>query len=339
MKNRWIVWILLLIILGESMVLLLPATNKPSPTTPSLSQKKPSLPITQNDTKAAVVIADTIDHIGAAKTYELLKKEYQQSKPTIQHTAAHIFGDVLYKKEGIKGLVICDNSFAYGCYHSFMVNALEDHGLSIVGDLYKTCSDKYGDLGSGCEHGIGHGLVFVNNVSLEKAITICTDLSKKTVYTGCVNGVFMEYNLRTMNDGSGSSQARTIDDSGPFAPCDTLSLKFQKPCYFEQPHWWEQIYNHDYQKISSLCAQLQPESKKACFLGMGNVIAPFLEYNPSRIAVVCNSMPFGTDQQWCFEGAGRLLSNIAGGNTLTERLCSNQTLESKDMCLKNSVFY
>ena len=76
---------------------------------------------------------DRIDEIGATLAYEEFKKEYErESSLEVQHMGAHILGELLREELNIEGIKICDDSFQFGCYHSFFGKAISEQGVSVT---------------------------------------------------------------------------------------------------------------------------------------------------------------------------------------------------------------
>lgn len=241
---------------------------------------------------------------GAETAYKKFKEEFSSRQYGEQHTVAHIIGELLYEKLGSKGFVVCDESFAYGCYHSFFGKAVATEGNSVLPIFHKGCIEKYSDLSLPCRHGIGHGIMsYVGNEKLLEALDLCFGLSQEPT-GGCTSGVFMEYNFRTMEDPSGEKILTRKYDGNPFKPCNTLPDKFQQSCYFEQVQWWETVFSGDYGKIGELCDKLENQlNKQACFHGTGNYAAPFSGHDAGKTSLLCQKMPTPQGQAFCVEGA------------------------------------
>src|SRR5690606_16267651 len=95
-----------------------------------------------------------IDEQGAEEAYAIFVEEGNAlSSIYNQHANAHIMGELLFDKLGIKGVTICDKSFSFGCYHSFFAKAIAKEGTQIITQLDKICSQTYGDKALGCSHG------------------------------------------------------------------------------------------------------------------------------------------------------------------------------------------
>src|SRR3989304_7210773 len=144
--------------------------------------------------------AQEIAQFGAEQAYSNFKKTYQDTNPASQHAAAHIFGQVLYVNVGLSGATICDESFAFGCFHSFLANAIQAEGMGVIKNLNEQCIAKLKSQALGCQHGIGHGILASTGyefANLANALEICDSLPANDPIGGCLGGVFMEYNLQT----------------------------------------------------------------------------------------------------------------------------------------------
>lgn len=247
-----------------------------------------------------------IREAGAEESYKEFKQLYANSNFGTQHTAAHIFGPILYETVGIRGITICDSSFSFGCYHGFFGAALSDKGLSIVTDLDKACVEKYGPYGTGCQHGIGHGLLeYMGYGNLVKALEACKLTTQKNLLHGCTSGVFMENNVPlTLGDQTARTETRKLNPNNPYEPCTDIPERFRESCYYELGQWWDKVYEKDYGTLGRLCGNIEKEAyREDCYLGVGNVVAPSTLYNIAQAIDLCEKMPDPEGKLICRAGA------------------------------------
>ena len=245
-----------------------------------------------------------IDAVGPKKAYSEFKADYQGIDPNTAHTYIHIFGMLLYIKFGIKGVSYCDATFAYGCYHSLVARAIEEQGTQIVPLLNQLCSKNLEKLNvaiTGCQHGIGHGVLGYYGYtfdSLEQALTVCYKLPEKFETNACEAGTYMEYDFRTMLLSQASQ--RPFNPSDPYDPCNRLAPYLQSDCYFWNDQWL----------ISSLSGQDINENLDSPMVSidLGNKIPAIFQ----RLGRVCNKIPNMRNQLSCFTGAGYFVGGFVG---------------------------
>lgn len=207
------------------------------------------------------------------EAFAAFKKMNERASQATQHINAHVFGEVLYEKEGVGALTACGSDFGFGCFHSFIGQAIAEGGTAIVPRLDAACV-AIGPMALGCFHGLGHGLLAYfgyESKGLAKSLDTCATLSWHHRYGGCVDGVFMEYNLRTMLAQDG--RIRPFTDEKHMEPCASLKAAFQPACYFSLPEWWRESLAGDTDapaKMGAYCGSLsEGENRAACFRGIG----------------------------------------------------------------------
>ena len=277
-----------------------------------------------------------IDEVGAKQVYEEFKKKYAPYRFAVQHTGAHVMGELLYKKEGIEGLAVCDEAFAFGCYHVFFGRAISERGIGIISDLDKACRGIHGSAGTGCQHGIGHGiLAYMGSDQLIAALNACLKTTQPHPLHGCTAGVFMEYNTATIfSPEKIRSVTRKLNPDNPHEPCNSVPERFKTSCYFEIGLWWKQVLNGDYEKIGKLCREvIGKESRTSCYVGIGNVIASSSEYDVGETINTCQKMPDNEGEAQCRIGAATRLQGTDNYKLLAPELCKGLDKNFKDRCL------
>lgn len=280
----------------------------------NIEQKKASLDNPQqlqaksDVSKGALFWEKRIEQIGTERSYQEFKTAYAEETFNIQHPMAHIIGTLLYKKAGIKGFSVCDETYAYGCYHSFFESVFNDFGLDIIRDLDKACIEKYSEGGTGCQHGIGHGiLAYLGRDKLIEALNYCRLTTQKNPLHGCTAGVFMENNISThfAISSEGKVDVRKLNPNNPHEPCNELPLQdLRKSCYFEIPLWWKEVFGTDFQKLGTLCYDIpQKDERGICFQGLGVIIAPSTDYDVAKTIQLCKNMPDSYGEASCRTGA------------------------------------
>lgn len=243
---------------------------------------------------------------GTTSTYSKLKQELHGKDFRQEHMIVHLFGELLYETDGIKGITVCDDSFAFGCYHSFFGKAIAKQGLDKLKELDHECMERYGPLGLGCPHGIGHGLgEYLGPTKLIDQLEACATLSWQGLLFGCQGGVFMEYNFPVVVDQQNArATTRLYDRNAPYAPCPTIPTRFRRACYLELTAWWQDVLHGDYEAIGALCAGLTNEGERQdCFRGIGYSAAQKLSYTIDETQTACRQVPTTEAEALCRAGA------------------------------------
>jgi len=313
------------------------SAKPPELNTPSAKQDNTGF--ASNDTRDK--LSALIDKVGPEKAYEQFKADFADKHFGVQHTAAHVMGELLYEKAGVKGLSVCDSTFAFGCYHSFFGRALAEQGLGIIPELDAACIAKFGPLGTGCQHGIGHGLMeYFSHSGLLSALDSCSATTQKKALFGCTSGVFMEYNVPIIvTDKDAFTQPRALDKTKPYEPCPKLPVKYHESCYYEMAQWWdkENNFKDDYKKIGQLCQAIgEQPSRESCFLGAGNIAAPSSDYKVKEAIAKCKQMPSLESQMTCQSGASWSFYASVTYRNLAADVCKDLPADSQRRCVIKS---
>ena len=255
--------------------------------TPFLQKNPPVRPDTLNQAEWATKIASN-----GASAYDEFKRLYADAPFASQHESAHILGALLYESQGLSGISICDESFAFGCYHGFFGRVIADKGTSIIPGLAQTCRDRFGALSTGCEHGIGHGIMeYTGRAHLLEGLALCKETKQANELYGCTSGLFMEYNSSMMfRNGVAYSDVRPLDVKDPLAPCDSIvPAPYRTSCYFEIGLWWKGQVDSEYETIGNWCTKAGTQAERdACYRGWGTVVAESVDHNPAEAKKICD---------------------------------------------------
>ena len=284
----------------------------------------------------------------APTAYAMFKEKTNMlADPVEQHDAAHVFGEALYAHEGVGGMTVCDSFFGFGCFHSFIASAIAEHGLDIVSKLDRDCAARYGVLGLGCPHGIGHGLLSYlgyNSRELAQALEVCEKLSWHHPYGGCTEGVFMEYNFRTMET-EVDRRLRSLTSESTFEPCASIPERFRTACYFSQPDWWWHGLSENaglLPEMGDLCTKVGTTPwVEACFRGIGYVQAAVQNYDVAQSIHACDETAKNTKKRvWCREGAAWALYANPPHTDSATLICSEGLPDQlSKQCLEEYLFF
>lgn len=276
------------------------------------------------------------------EAYAVFKERYASIDQGSQHQAAHLFGEALYEKGGLDLFSTCDQSFGFGCYHSFISLALKEHGESVAQELDAKCVAAYGVEGLGCSHGIGHGLLsyFGYDIGgLGKALTLCESLAWKHPYGGCRDGVFMEYDFQTMAQGDGGS-IRPVDPKKPLLPCTEVDTDSRVACFFGLPALWIASNVAAIDGMAAWCEAITSVAgRAACYRGIGYGNAPVVSFSVPEIVTACDRIPSEEGRLQCREGGAWMLYADPALRDTAESVCTSGLTEAQSArCLNEYLF-
>ncbi len=253
------------------------------------------------------------------------------------HVGMHIFGETLFRVKGLDGVGVCDDSFGFGCFHGFFGIAIALEGPEILDDFDKACIAQYGELGLGCQHGIGHGLgEYYGPIGLTEQLAACEKLSWKGTFFGCSGGVFMEYNFPTMvGEDGGATQTRQFDPQRQYAPCTDVADRFRQSCFLELASWYVQILDHDWKQIDALCTDIvADQDRRACFLGSGVAMVPEYKYDVQKAEELCSLFSSSEGTMLCLSGASWSFFAHPEHREKAKRIC--ETASDSMRCARDS---
>lgn len=284
-------------------------------------------------------IHTTITRIGATRAYAQFVKENEQVSSDRQHTNAHIMGETLYEIHGTKGISYCDSRFGFGCYHGLFTKALAEGGSRLVSELNKACTASFGVLGTGCQHGIGHGILEYTGLKhIDEALALCDMTHQPTPLLGCTSGVFMEYNTPLGGDAlMRVPTTRPFTTERPYEPCDRVASQYRDSCYYELGQWYVDTVSNKASSIQAFCGGLSGEGRNHCFLGIGSSLVRVAKYETRAVIDACASYAH-TDEVMCRAGASWMLYAIPEYRTQAREVCTFSDTEKTTTCITRADF-
>lgn len=283
-----------------------------------------------------------IHDIGGGAAYAAFKEVYSDISPSYQHEIAHLFGEALYSAYGISALSLCDESFSFGCYHAVIGDAILYEGLLVLDQLDASCLDK-----TGCRHGIGHGLVAYQGYDesgINSALAVCDEVDPAYTIDGCMGGVFMEYNMRTMHavyeDVTVRERGDVFDDV-----CQVVAPHTVSSCYFWLAQWllnseYDVSNQERYRVVGNLCLTLSGEAAYSCFQGLGYNVT-FYAPQPQdavRFCQIAAQATISNQTQACLELAAASYADTFG-KASAQAFCAATSPVWRSECMDIIVEY
>lgn len=240
------------------------------------------------------------------------------------HALGHIIGEETYKQTGSleNALARCTNSCRSACLHGAISQGVletlgggyegEDIAHADTGALIKMGS-PYCDRSIPLCHGLGH-VAYMTAASLQSALTICDDISKKTLTAeSCYQGVFMER--------SGTADAATpfndvisyeIREGDYTYPCLDIDPKYRRACFQELPAYLLPLFEKDgvyvfrerLEKVIETCNTIEGRDRASCFEGIGVEahLFGYFSFDGDVLQALCDRLPRTSDQTACTLG-------------------------------------
>jgi hypothetical protein len=273
--------------------------------------------------------------VGAEKTYEAFVEENGKTIESLRHLRAHLIGEALYEHEGVEGIAYCDSAFGFGCFHGFYGAGFSSEGISFVEKADESCVERFGYLGTGCQHGIGHGILeYFGHSKLREALEACGSTTEMVPLLGCSSGIFMEYNtpLVVLPGVENLGPKPFIEDS-PYGPCEDVQDKYKPSCYYELGPWWMQVLDNDWVQMGEMCARVKNISlRSACAMGIGNGISPSVGFNVTKAKEACNLVP-NKVRVMCLSGVSWSLFSNPDYEDSSDSVCADLGEQEQRTCL------
>lgn len=252
---------------------------------------------------------ERIQELGADDAYAYFKRQAdalpeKEDSLAAQHIAAHFFGDALYGAVGPDAILVCDESFGYGCFHQVLLNDIGVRGVEAAHQLAAACVDRYGPDDVSCRHGIGHGLLdYFGPDALEPALDVCAELDREAPILGCRHGVFMEYFFPAQMDVSAGRTAgiRQPEDYMQ-SICPLLSPSYRPQCYFSEIGW-RVSQGAEYAEAGSYCRALPGHEQPYCWSGLGDTITERAAFRSDDAVSGCSDAAMSHEEtEYCRAG-------------------------------------
>lgn len=295
--------------------------------------------------QAEKALDQMVSNYGGVRAFEFFKEKFGQSSPSLTHELGHFLGKSLYRERGISAVLVCDFTQNWSCFHSLIQVALSAGEKGVIKKAGDLCEKNSPQIGR-CMDAIGHGLLFTNGYSqpgLQKALSQCDEMVRAGL---CYNGVFKEYNDRERMPISGESTPKRQIPMDLLEPCQSVDVRYQSSCYFEQPYWWNTALAKDFTSMGQLCLNVSDTIRKSCFQGIGRAVLAASEYNSDGSTLKnCAKLPTVEAEGECVLEAVSILSGTYGEKKYrsendpyqvpapTSELCSGLIDLQKSACL------
>jgi hypothetical protein len=224
------------------------------------------------------------------------------------HQFTHVIGRQAAKKyQDVAEAYKYGDSFCWsGYYHGVMETIAQKYGRTkIVGQLNDICKSlkaqkEYSFDHFNCVHGLGHGLMAVDNSELFAALSGCDYLEGPWQEESCYGGVFMENIMDEVNDYHHTNYLKQDD---PLYPCTAVHDRYKQQCYLMQTSHALTVVSRDFNKVFALCAGVPAPYDTTCFQSLGRDASGGSVSDQTQTRTICMAGPTEAAKQNCIVGA------------------------------------
>lgn len=201
------------------------------------------------------------------------------------HAFLHELGHAAYRKYGDaeKALRFQDDFCVGGYIHGVIEETFSDADdvEAVLGTLCAGHPAKSLRRWT-CHHGIGHGLMYLLDNDLPRALAKCDVYADPRDNEACYNGAYME------NFGADQKEhfTRFLDDRDPVFPCHP-GAKNAISCYMNIPRRRFTPSGNDVASAMSDCAKAGEGFDRLCYYGAGTYIARLSLNDPAKAGRYC----------------------------------------------------
>lgn len=230
-----------------------------------------------------------------------------------------------------------------GYFHGVMESVIQMHGKAISAPfLYNLCAPfQEKDRGGfsvehlDCAHGIGHGLMYVNNNELFESLHECDSLLGIQEQYSCWVGVFMENGLADTQDHS----TKYLKTDDLMYPCDAVEEKYKPACYDIQTSYIRRATG-SFANTLLECKNAPERFQTRCVIGIGRDIAVDADMDIERSKAGCLALSEQeTERESCVKAVVGARIHYFHSRTLGENFCEALPAELKTTCFGAAESY
>jgi hypothetical protein len=261
------------------------------------------------------------------------------------HPLTHVIGQAvsaLYpdiSQAYLHGDTFCSSGYYHGVLEGVAFKIGKEKLLATLNTLCVDVpgSGDYSTEYYSCVHGLGHGIMEMNNDQLFNSLHDCDRFSRLWERDSCYGGVFMENII--VNDihleGIEQEQSTTfLRPNEPLYPCTAVGEEYQAACFLIQPSYALDRTN-DFAKVFDLCAKEAGSFSGLCYQSLGRDAAGRALNDP---VITKNTCTIGKNFEQisnCVVGAVHEYLYEFSSNVQARQFCAAQdTQDLIDLCNK-----
>ena len=274
-----------------------------------------------------------------------LKSEYANNSfiRSQCHQMMHIIGRAAAdsQKNVSKAFMEGDPFCWSGYYHGVMEGTLMDYEIkSIPGKINEICKDvtgkkQYSFDYYNCAHGLGHGIMYINNHEVFDSLKICDYLNGSYEQSSCWGGVFMENVMVNFKD----HFTKYLKPEDPLYPCDAVDAKYKATCYLMQTSYMLKVTAGNFSKVFQLCSKIGDKYRDSCYQSIGRDASGTSLSNPQATKEKCALGKNQRQQSNCIIGAVKDFISYFHSDKQANEFCSILKPELRQICFETGDSY
>lgn len=230
---------------------------------------------------------------GIEPTFAFLRNEYNNSEYVKSqcHQITHVIGRAAAQKfsSAFEAYGAGDGFCWSGYYHGVMEAVIADIGyVNLNDELNVICSDiarerQYSFDHYNCVHGLGHGIMAVNQNELFDSLATCDVLQNAWDATSCWSGAFME-NIMVDNR---NHFTEYLKETEPLYPCTAVDTQYKGTCYLMQTSYMLTLNNQDFAQTFSWCKEADQGFEHICYQSLGRDASGLTVSNATKAKDIC----------------------------------------------------
>lgn len=276
----------------------------------------------------------------------------QEKDPSYAY--CHVLGHKLSAKETSKDPLrwesviprcpsgVCSNGCIHGAFQErFRKESFEPEEIKEYKPVFSAiCEAKPGWNPTGmeqasCYHALGHLIMYVTKADIEKAISLCQEVSikeggRRNMSELCFDGAFMQIFQPLEPDDFALIEGKEVKKESAETFCNTFSGQAQVSCRSES---WP-LYRAEFKdpvRVISFCEYLPEESgRNRCFNSLLYVLTAQSNFNGEAMKTFCSKMPEGKRGACFAYAASRMLENDYRSLSRAVQFCDSAVESDKE---------
>ena len=229
-----------------------------------------------------------------------------------------------------------DNFCADGYYHGVMEELSIHLGRAVVLEQINQLCTGFKNHEADrtkyfyCLHGLGHGLMAINDEALPSALDGCDLLRGSWEQQVCAGGVFME---NTLANGE-NHVTNFLKPDDPLYPCDAVNEAYKTACYLNQGSYILRLHQQNFSAAFQTCAQADANYVGVCNQGLGLVALGLSLNDVDQASVLCHQTSRAQQTYDCLLGAAEYHLSYASSShdSIPFQLCDKTLIEQRSSC-------